>query len=177
MSAFRCRAAGFAVVAISITACQMDTPANQAVPYKGKAAHVCIEGCQDPPVVMTLYANLGYGGSIAGDTVFLPDSSYYLGEQASLAVSIGDTTAAGVEVGTSIGSSCSTSCIIPTTFGEPISPSTVSIDSHSTYDYVYWTWQTEAPGTGTLFLSAGATELDLPVVVYHCSYRLSCSRP
>jgi hypothetical protein len=164
---------GAVLLTAALIACAGD--ATDTLVHLPKKADVCIEGCQDPPVVMTLVANLGYGGAISGDSVYLPDSSYS-SQQASLEVSIGDTTANEVSVGFSIGSSCSNGCIFPTTSSEPISPSDVlTLDPHSTYDYEYYTWQTLSPGTGTLYMSAGATVLTVPVVVNHCVYRLSCS--
>ena len=143
--------------------------------YSGNPAHDCIAGCQDPPVVMTMAGALGLGASMHGDTAYLPDStnnSAYTGHF-PFSISLSDTTSNAVAVGSSVGQDCANSCVFPAQDITP-TPDVVSIDAHSTEYTVYWYFQTGPAGSGTVTLYSGSAQLVIPVVVYHCTSRLSC---
>lgn len=168
-----------ALVAIGVLSCEPYGQGDDTVAYKGKPARLCIEGCLGPDldIVPSTYGPLQpLGSSWHGDTLYLPDSTYYTpgsGVDMAIFFDVGpnpDDTS--IVVGTSIGAICSNDCIFPTTLEEP-TEGPLSIDANSSYT-AYAIFQTGPVGDGTITFSAGAGEADVKVHIYHCTYRPTC---
>ena len=106
-------------------------------------------------------------GHISNDTVYLPDSTFHYPPDAQLRFEVTNPTGSAIEDAVVNGSSCSNDCVLTSIWQEPTSPNPLDLDAYESDTDVYGVWTTYAPGTGTLTFSVGASELRIPVVVFH----------
>lgn len=104
------------------------------------------------------YAHFEYGN---GDSLLYWYSFHY-----SATWSVTNNTDTAVTVALSAGASCSADCFTLASHYPPTEPGDLTLDPNET-EYVIVNYSTNAPGTGTAYLSAGPSEGSTSMTVHH----------